>query len=234
MASRFVLMLGIFTVLASSFSVGQDSTSKVQIFGGYSLLHLDTGGLNSTTLDTAFFSTGLGVAPNLNGWEAQIQYNVKPMLGIVADFGGNYGSLFTASSGSGITGLPSTSSYSFLFGPAVQTHRGRLTPFAHALFGVNRLSDSISLFAVPVSNSSIAFAPSNSTYTDTAFAMALGGGIDYNISSRFGLRLAQLDYLYTGQNMNTFANNSFSVNSFVGLATHENNLRFSTGIIFRF
>jgi opacity protein-like surface antigen len=231
MASRFVLMLEILTILMPSLGVGQDSTSKVQVFGGYSLLHLDTGGLNGTTLDTALSSVGLGVAPNLNGWEIQIQYNVKPMFGIVADFGGNYGSLFTSPSGG--FGLPSTNSYSFLFGPVVQSRAGKLKPFAHALFGANRLNDSQGPIAVPVSNSSVVLGPTGNA-TDTAFSMALGGGVDYNLTSRFGLRLGQLDYLYTGHNMNTFANTSFQVTTFAGLAAHENNLRFSTGIIFRF
>jgi hypothetical protein len=82
-------MLSVFTLLASSFGVGQDSTSKVQIFGGSSLLHTDNSGLNGPALD-AFFGTPtgtFGVASNFSGWDTQIQFNANRTLGIVADLG---------------------------------------------------------------------------------------------------------------------------------------------------
>lgn len=229
MANRLALMLSIFTLLACSFSVGQDS-SKVQVFGGYSFLNLDNGGIAGGQLDTVFGAPGgtFGTSSSFNGWEAQLQFKAKKNIGIVADFSGNYGNLFTAASGSGVSGLPSTQSYSFLFGPEISASRGKISPFVHALFGVNRLSSSSTNSLSGVSFLSL---PSVS---DTAFAMALGGGVDYNINSKFGLRLGQFDYLYTGQNMNTFANNIFGGNTFSGLSGHQNNLRFSTGIVFRF
>jgi len=223
-------MLSLFTLLASSFGVGQDSTSKVQVFGGYSLLHTDNSGLNGPTLDSFFgTSTGtFGVASKFSGWDTQIQFNANRTLGIAADLGGNYGSLLTTSSGSSISGLPAGHSHSFLFGPVVSTHAGKITPFVHALFGVNRLASS--------STTSITGLPITSlpAVSDSAFAMALGGGVDYNMSSHFGLRLGQLDYLYTGHDMNAIANNIFGPGTFTGLATHQNNFRFATGITFRF
>jgi opacity protein-like surface antigen len=150
------------------------------------------------------------------------------MLGIAADVGGNYGSLFTASSGSSITGLPSFNSYSFLFGPVVQSHSGKARPFVHGLFGLNRFDTGSASSITNVSRTSL---PSAS---DTAFAMALGGGLDYNLSSKLALRLGQFDYLYTGHNMNSFAADIFGAGIFSGFASHENNLRFSAGIVLRF
>src|SRR5882724_2809733 len=119
MIVRCAFMLSVFTLLASSFSVGQDSTSKVQVFGGYSLLHSDNSGLNGPTLDSLFGApTGTFSTPsNFSGWDTQIQFNANRTLGIVADLGGNYGSRVTASNSSGITGLPTAHSHSFLFGP---------------------------------------------------------------------------------------------------------------------
>jgi opacity protein-like surface antigen len=223
-------MLSVFTLLASSFGVGQDSTSRVQVFGGYSLLHTDNSGLNGPALDSFFGTpTGtFGVASNFSGWDTQIQFNANRTLGIVADLGGNYGNLFTASSSSGITGLPAAHSYSFLFGPVVSAHTGKATPFVHALLGVNRLSSSSATSVMGLPFTSLP------AVSDSAFAMALGGGVDYNLGSHFGVRLGQLDYLYTGHDMNAVANNIFGAGSFTGLATHQNNLRFATGITLRF
>jgi opacity protein-like surface antigen len=230
MVSRFAVMLSSFSILACSLSLGQESTPKIQVFGGYSLFHLDSGGLNSPGLDSTFGVpvNTIGVTSNFNGWDAQVQYNLRPMLGIAADVGGNYGPLFNAASGSSISGLPSASSYSFLFGPVVQSRTGKARPFVHGLFGVNRLGTSSTSSLVAVSRASL---PSAS---DTAFAMALGGGVDYNLSPKFALRLGQIDYLYTGHNMNNFAADIFGPGIFSGFASHENNFRISAGVVLRF
>ena len=75
-------------------------------------------------------------------------------------------------------------------------------------------------------------ASASSSYTD--FALALGGGIDYKISRRFALRLGQVDYFHTSVNMNTLYDGAFGTAAIEGLATHQRNIRFSTGILVRF
>lgn len=62
---------------------------------------------------------------NLNGWNASANFKVLPILGFVADFGGNYGTP------SGV----STNFHTYLFGPQVN-FPGPVSPFAHALFGI--------------------------------------------------------------------------------------------------
>lgn len=230
MRKQFAFMLSVFTFLACSLGVGQDPTSKIEIFGGYSLLHSGNGGLNGPALDSVFGTPAgtFAAASNFSGWNTEIQFNATRTFGIVADLGGNYGNLFNASSSSGVTGLPGGHSYSFLFGPVVSAHTGKATPFVHALFGVNRLTSSSANSLTGVLFTSLP------TVTDSAFAMALGGGLDYKVAPHFGLRLAQLDYLYTGHDMNTFANNLFGPGTFTNLSAHENNLRFSTGVTIRF
>jgi hypothetical protein len=49
--TRFTAATTILTVLIGSFAFAQDSTPKVQVFGGYSLVHEDTGGLSLLTVD---------------------------------------------------------------------------------------------------------------------------------------------------------------------------------------
>jgi opacity protein-like surface antigen len=217
-------------VLICSFTFAQEATPKVEVFGGYSLLHADTGGLTGATLDSTLRAPAgtFGVASNFNGWNAEAQYNLKRRLGIVADISGHYGTPITASS-SGVSGLPNINEYSFLAGPVFSFKtRARMTPFVHALFGWDRRSLNASI----LSGLSSAVSSSATTYSD--FAMALGGGLDYKLSRHFAVRVGQLDYLYTGRDLNSFYGSAFGLGLFQGLATHENNLRFSTGIVLRF
>jgi opacity protein-like surface antigen len=130
---------------------------------------------------------------NMHGWNTGVQFNPSETLGLVAEFTGT----FTNETGVD-PGL-----YTFLFGPRYrfQTANSGLKPFLHALFGAGRLT---------VQGS---FADNS----ETAFTMALGGGLDYQLSQRLALRVVQLDYLHT----------RFDPDG-------QNNLRFAAGIVVRF
>ncbi len=215
----------LFTCLLSIGAFAQDDAPKVQVFGGYSLLHADTAGLTGPSIDNAFTATPgtFNVTSNYNGWNGEVQYNTNRWLGFAADFSGHYGTPVTASSSSGITGQPGIRSYSYLFGPVV-SFRGRsnsrITPFVHGLFGANRVTSDASPFTGSIS--------------DTAFAMALGGGVDANLSQHFAVRLGQVDYLYTGHDASSLSNQFFGTDLTNGTSTHQNNIRFSTGVVFKF
>lgn len=220
----------VFLAVIGTLAIAQDSVPKVQVFGGYSWMHTGTGGLNGPTLgiDLHQNPNTLGVSPNFNGWNAEGQYNFDRWIGVVADVTGEYGTPISGAA-NGVSGLPSMSQYSFLAGPVV-TYRGmaKFTPFVHALFGWDRAhmrAGSITGTSSPVTS----FA---STYTD--FAMAFGGGVDYKLSRRVSLRLGQVDYFRTTLDLNSLYGSAFGPGSFHGLPTHENNIRFSTGIVLRF
>ncbi len=206
---------------------------RAEVFGGYSYLHIDTQGVNGSTLDAECNNLlGAGTCPpgtfqvhkNFNGWNAAAQYNVTDWLGLKADFSGHYGKPVTLSSSAqslvntlGITGFPpSAQSYSFLFGPVLSNRRARFKPFAHALFGANRVSSSLNI-QVP------GFSIPGITVSDTAFAMAFGGGLDIKATDRFWIRVGQGDYLFT--------KHDFS-GGVPGIATHQNNFRASAGVVF--
>lgn len=105
------------------------------------------------------------------------------------------------------TGVNSTLS-TYLFGPRVSYHRfGRVTPFGEVLFGV--------------AHTEARFL--NATNSQTPFAMTVGGGFDYRLSNHLALRAAKVDYLLT----------RFSELNNTTQKT-QNNLRVSTGIVFRF
>ncbi|MGA3319239.1 MAG: outer membrane beta-barrel protein, partial [Candidatus Korobacteraceae bacterium] len=135
----------------------------------------------------------------LNGWNGQLDINLNRWLGLTGDFGGYYGSVRET------VGDPSVNvsfhDYSFLFGPTLTYRSEHVAPFFHALFGGNHLS-----------GSSLGISAST-----TAFAMAIGGGLDIPLTPHFGLRLAQADWVRT-QNFNS----------------SQNNVRLSTGLLFMF
>ena len=176
-------------VLGMSFLAAAQEVPQVEIFGGYSFLHLDKQDLQS------YVSPTTSINQNTNGWEASVQYNINKWLGGVADFGGNYGgSLISDPS---VPGSIGGGSYNFLFGPQVNIRGNKMKGFVHALFGVNHLylNQSTSL-GTPAAS-------------DNAFGMALGGGVDVKVSKRFAVRVGQFDYLMSNHDFGMGHQNNF-------------------------
>lgn len=228
----WVLLLACFVIPVFA----QQEKPRAEVFGGYSFLHIDTQGVSGSTLDAAcnnllgagFCPAGtFQVQPNFNGWEAAVQVNATHLFGFKADFSGNYGTPVGLSSVAqsfltqhGISGLPpKAKSYNYLFGPVVFQSTGRYTPFAHALFGANSVSTNLS--GVTVSGLGIP----GLTLSDTAFAMAFGGGVDVKLNDHLLLRAGQVDYLFTKHDFSE---------GVPGIATHQNNFRASVGVVFTF
>jgi hypothetical protein len=138
--------------------------------------------------------TSTGIKKNYMGWDTEFQYNVTKLLGVTADVAGNYGRL--------VPNNPTAHAYTFVFGPTFSIRREHATIFAHTLFGENSTN------LVTGGGSS-----------DSAFAMAWGGGIDVNINHTFAVRLGQLDWLYTRHDL-----------SFLGAKNFQNNIRYAGGI----
>jgi opacity protein-like surface antigen len=100
----------------------------------------------------------------------------------------------------------SVNSYSFLFGPVVSNRvEGSPAGFTPFLHALAGVDR-------------IRASASGSTISDKAFAMAFGGGVDINAIRRISVRLVQIDYLYTKH----------------GTATHQDNIRVTAGVVFRF
>jgi hypothetical protein len=157
------------------------------VFFGYSFYNTDL-----SSIDRA----------NTNGWEASVEGKVVPFLGIVADFDSHYGSqnfpAFCSSGSADCTVNADVTEHNYLFGPRASFSVAKFRPFAEALFGAAHVD------------------VNNGVGSDTSFATAIGGGIDYKIIKPVAWRL-QGDYLQT---------------RFFG--TTQNNVRISTGIVLRF
>jgi hypothetical protein len=215
------------SVFCSAPAFAQKSTPKVEVFAGYSLLLADNGGLTGSTLDSALGQPAgtFGVESRFNGWNGEVQYNLKRYLGVVADGAKHSGQLIT-SPNVNLTQLPNSNDYSLMGGPVLFYKVGKLTPFVHGLVGVDRAhlsSGSVpGLFglAAPV--------------IDHALAASIGAGIDYKLAPHIAVRLGQFDYFYTAHNLNTLYADSYRPGLFPNLATRQNNLRFAAGFVIRF
>lgn len=137
---------------------------------------------------------------SLNGGSANVAYNVNHWLSGVADFGGYHNGNILSH---GVDGTTST----YLFGPRVSyRHFGRITPFGQVLFGVAHAGANVL----------------NTTNSQNAFAMTVGGGVDFSLRRHIAIRPLQVDYLMT-----RFSELTNSTQT-------QNNLRVSTGLVFRF
>lgn len=146
------------------------------------------------------------VGPNgMNGWNASANFKIRPWVGFVTDFSGFYPS-YTLCSGPDCK--DTGTAYTFLFGPQLSMQRGRIAPFARFLIGDAHASVGV---------------PGIGLQSNNSFSVAAGGGVDYFLTGRFGLR-GQVDWLYTG-----FAAADDQIHT-----RHNNNARISTGVVFRF
>jgi hypothetical protein len=109
---RKLCLLAAMTLMMTLSARAQGIGDKIEVFGGYGYMHFKS-----------------APASNLNGFDAAGEWKFRDWLGVVADVGGEYGSVNTVNS----------QLYTFLFGPQVSWPH-RISPFAHALVGLSRFS----------------------------------------------------------------------------------------------
>jgi hypothetical protein len=98
--------------------------------------------------------------------------------------------------------------FSLLFGPRFSLRKHKVfTPFAHALFGFDRLKITPRLEINGVKGADI---PGLTESIDTGFGVALGGGIDAKINKNVAIRVAQVDYVRAGHDAITTSNINLS------------------------
>ena len=138
---------------------------------------------------------------SMNGGSGSVAVNFKSWLSGVVDVGGYSKHNIT---GNGVDGSLST----YLFGPRVSVNRyGRFTPFGQVLVGI---------------------AHTGGRYlttggSQTPFAAAIGGGLDWRWTNHIRVRAGEVDYFLT--HFSELNNRNTQV---------QNNLRVSSGLVFRF
>ena len=142
-----------------------------------------------------------GQRGSLNGWNGSVEGKFLPFIGVVADFSGYYGSQnFTAcpvAIGPCVGGTTNFTEPNYLFGPRASFSIGKIRPFAEVMIGAGHVHV-------------------NGGNSDTSFATAVGGGLDYKFFHLLGFRV-EGDYIHT---------DLFNI--------PQNNVRISTGLAFHF
>ncbi len=160
-----------------------------------------------------------------NGGGAGFQYNFTSYFGVKGDFQG-YGSTDWSVNVTAPIGTPGgiipigtyttkANLFTYLFGPVVRIPRGKVTITGETLFGGSNTSIYSNLYNQAVGN--VSYNPNQHPFT-----MAVGGGLDYNVSPRVALRLGEMDWILT-RYTNPFTNTN-----------NQNSFRYLGGIVFKF
>ncbi len=209
-----VMFAAVLALLVSGAAVAQDFP-RAEVFAGYSMLKL---GISDSELDERISRLEQEEGPSLStsasklmkkGFNGSVAFNVTPAFGIVADLRYNQDNIvdFTAADDFvSVEGNIKLRNLSLMAGPRF-TYRGneRVTPFAHALVGLDhrRYSpEATATFTDPEIPEVNADLPSE---TLNGLGFALGGGLDVNLSESVAIRLIQADYYMTrheGDSMN--------------------------------
>lgn len=181
----------------------------ITLFVSGSLLHAQVPTSGNVFFGYSYYHRGTSPgldSESFNGWEGSLEGKVFPHVGIVADLTGHYGSEFLP--------IPfATCPINVVCGGGGGNQN---THIYEALFGP-RVSASIGrLRPFAELEFGVGHMSIQNAQSSTSYAMAFGGGADYRVIRPIALRL-QLDYVST---------HFFS--------TNQNNLRLSTGIVFRF
>jgi opacity protein-like surface antigen len=167
--------------------------------------YLTSGPLSSGPLTTSHDLS------NFNGFNVAGEFKLLPWISGVAEYGATFGTEQLTPACEVI--IPCLGPFhgdsrlqTFLVGPRASVSIGPVRPFAHVLIGVGHLGESFSGSISEI----------NSSNSETAFATAFGGGLDYKLIKGLAWRI-QADDLRTAF-----------------FSTSQHNLRFTTGIVLRF
>jgi opacity protein-like surface antigen len=208
--------------LLSVFVASATDVPRYEVFLGYTYVRANQFNQN----------TGLGQEIggfDMNGGSAQFIYNFNKNFSGVADIGA------VTKQNVGIINADNTTTF-YMFGPRYSYRsESRFTPYAQIVFGgatrsLSRQLDvltgaNIPVFPVVTPQSLFPGANTQITAqvsaTQTAFAMAVGGGLDWKIAKRITFRPIAVDYVLTR-----------FPSYFTGDNSNQNSIRASIGVVF--
>jgi hypothetical protein len=189
---RYLFLLAIMLASATASFAQQLDYSSWEFYGGYAYERADNGA--SRLNRDASISSGHGAIAKVNfasqdikfnGFSAEVVANLSRHVGIVANFSGEFDNNQRYFSDLGVFDA-NVRRWHYFVGPRFNgRNSSALVPFGEALVGVTReerhFNDLIH----------------SSAKSETAFSMALGGGLDIRAGKRIDLRAGQLDYIPT-------------------------------------
>ncbi|HEY3026569.1 MAG TPA: outer membrane beta-barrel protein [Pyrinomonadaceae bacterium] len=215
---RKVLLLVALIAIPVAISHAQDRP-RPEFFVGYSYENIDSGIKSTDFAGTGIPRTTLEKRFKLNGFNISGTGYLTKRVGLTGDFSAGFKQ---RTEDFGIAQARSSFSlYNFTGGPQVKFFSARrVTPFAHALFGISRRK--LNEEAIGSGVTSI----TSATDSTTNFTMNLGGGLDVRLNNRFDLRLIQVDYNPVFLKARTIAGVNFPGRT-------ANGLRISVGLVIK-
>jgi hypothetical protein len=214
---RYAILMGV-TLLAKT-GFAQEEPAKVELFGEYSYLQFNPTlpGLQSRSFNgggggaTFFFSDHFGVKGEFMGYSGTTWTETFESQLVVTP----HGTTATIPVG---TYSASGDMFTYQFGPVVRFPWRSVTLFGETLFGGSETNGYGNLEkAIDFGGGTLAI-----SRDQHPFSMAVGGGLDVNVSRNVAIRVAELDYFLT-----RYTNPITSTNN-------QNNFRYLGGIVFRF
>ena len=211
---RFLFAL-VLAVFISGIAVAQDFP-RVEIYGGYSAQRL---GITDDELDSitsgmqdAFGDICSGCESSISsnrflkkGFEGAFAVNVNSIFGIVVDVRYGFDDIVTGSVTNNddidVNAAIKYTDLSVMGGPRFAFRTRSVTPFVHALFGMDQGKVSYELTGTTTGSDD---------ETDSGIGVAVGGGFDVNLGDTVALRLGQVDYYLTRHNEEFLKNVTFS------------------------
>ncbi len=215
---KFILALSL-TLSTSLFVSAQatavDDYKKGEVYVGYSNGQVDTG-----------IDTGDSVADvfrervSFNGVNVSGVYNLTRYFGIKGDVSATYNSTTFSDNfnGANVSVKSKNSLYNFLGGVQIKdnSNEGVFKPFGHVLVGAGHARAKVSDFTCsPAISCPVNPIIDEDSFSETGFAGAIGGGLDFRINNRVQIRAIQIDYNPIRANGET-----------------QNNIRIGAGIVF--
>ena len=204
MTRLFLLFLVALVCAPAAFAQSNDY-SHYEFYVGYAYERADN---NADTFDKAGRTTFNGRSvvfadrrENYNGFNAEFNQNITRHIGIVTSFTGTYNNKGYIDIRSGRAFGARAQRYDLMIGPRYNWRLSGITPFVEGMAGVTHMRVSFDDTL------------GNRRKADTAFAMALGGGLDVHAGEHIDIRAIQVDYLPTFFN-----------------GTHQNNVRVGAGV----
>lgn len=223
-----------------------DDYKKVEVFAGYTLdqderepneAFTSVLGFTPAQLQAFFgrpFNTNSG-RTKMNGFNAAVTGYVTKNFGITGDFSAAFKN---ETQPIGTQGSEARRrKYNFLVGPQFKfRNSSRVEPFARALFGAAKMQTRLRPDNTGISAAGLTVQEIRDDYT--AFAMALGGGIDVRLNKNVKLRLIQVDYnpVFAKDRDFVVTNARLGGQALTGRTTaigyRRDNVRLSFGIVF--
>jgi opacity protein-like surface antigen len=192
-----ILLLAAMLLVASMAAYAQDEYPKFELAGTFNFVRADIDVFGNESI----YGYGIGA-----------QYNANKYFGIAGEWTAAHGTSGPATIlQDGTTyDIPEfdTRVQTLLVGPRVSYRPKAVTVFGHWLLGAgtNKIDWG------------------TSSYTKWQFAMAIGGGVDVNVSKNFAIRAVQIDWLPSHSN----------IDNLEGASNYFNNVRYQFGGVIKF